>query len=203
MSLDLHRLENVRDLDEVIQARCPACAEEGGDSSGNHLRFYPNGAFGCCVHQGDRSHRKRIFALAGIRTKGRNLSKSDKWKFAIRVARSVEASHSRPKVLVIEKNVTVRTTPDGTPKKVKILRTLRTHIFQSRAYGREKNNNVPCTYKDLEIPVLSVLKNVQNSKPYIMHDGTLVIPFASDAKYHWWRGGQSVEQTRQELGRGI
>ncbi len=35
--------------------------------------------------------------------------------------------------------------------------------------------------------------------PYFTADGTLVIPFGSDPKYHWWKGGQSVEQTRAEV----
>ena len=34
--------------------------------------------------------------------------------------------------------------------------------------------------------------------PYITADGTLVIPYTSDPKYHWWRDGQSVDQTRAE-----
>jgi hypothetical protein len=35
--------------------------------------------------------------------------------------------------------------------------------------------------------------------PYLTPGGTLVIPFDSDPKYHWWKAGQSVEQTRAEL----
>jgi len=35
--------------------------------------------------------------------------------------------------------------------------------------------------------------------PYLTSGGTLVIPFDSDPKYHWWKGGQSVEQTRAEV----
>lgn len=36
-------------------------------------------------------------------------------------------------------------------------------------------------------------------RPYFTRDGTLVIPFNSDPKYHWWKGGQSVAATRAEL----
>jgi hypothetical protein len=36
-------------------------------------------------------------------------------------------------------------------------------------------------------------------EPYFTADGTLVIPFDSDPKYHWWKDGQSVKQTREEL----
>jgi hypothetical protein len=35
--------------------------------------------------------------------------------------------------------------------------------------------------------------------PYLTPGGTLVIPFDSDPKYHWWKAGQSVEQTRAEV----
>jgi hypothetical protein len=35
--------------------------------------------------------------------------------------------------------------------------------------------------------------------PFITADGTLSIPFDSDPKYHWWRSGQSVAQTRAEV----
>lgn len=33
-------------------------------------------------------------------------------------------------------------------------------------------------------------------KPYFKPDGTLVIPFDSDPKYHWWKqGGQKLQKT--------
>jgi hypothetical protein len=37
------------------------------------------------------------------------------------------------------------------------------------------------------------------TKPYFTSDGTLRIPFDSDPKYHWWKGGQSVKKTIAEL----
>jgi hypothetical protein len=68
MSLDLTKLDRVVELsDGVKRARCPACAESGSDRSGEHLRIYPDGKFGCCVHPASREHRQRIFALAGER----------------------------------------------------------------------------------------------------------------------------------------
>ena len=71
MSLDVRRLEKVRELaDGVVQARCPACGESGGDRKGEHLRVYPDGRFGCCVHPKDREHRRRIHALAGDKAPG-------------------------------------------------------------------------------------------------------------------------------------
>jgi hypothetical protein len=70
MSLDLNKLERVVELAEgVIRARCPACAESGSDRTGEHLRIYPDGKFGCCVFPRDREHRKRIFALVGERSR--------------------------------------------------------------------------------------------------------------------------------------
>jgi hypothetical protein len=35
--------------------------------------------------------------------------------------------------------------------------------------------------------------------PYLLADGTLVIPFDSPERYHWWKGGQSIRQTVGEL----
>jgi hypothetical protein len=68
MSLDVSKLEKVVELaNGVKRARCPACAEAGQDRSGEHLRIYPDGKFGCCVFAGDHEHRKRIFAFAGKR----------------------------------------------------------------------------------------------------------------------------------------
>ena len=71
MSLDVAKLEKVRELaGGLVQARCPACAEGGHDRTGEHLRIYPDGRFGCCVHPKDGEHRKRIWALAGVRQPG-------------------------------------------------------------------------------------------------------------------------------------
>jgi len=37
-------------------------------------------------------------------------------------------------------------------------------------------------------------------KPFVSADGTLVIPFDADPKYHWWiKGGLSVEKIKAEL----
>ena len=71
MSLDVAKLEKARELvGGIVQARCPACAEGGHDRSGEHLRVYPDGRFGCCVHPKDGEHRKRIWALVGVRKPG-------------------------------------------------------------------------------------------------------------------------------------
>ena len=49
-------------------AQCPACAETGNDSTGNHLFINSDGKFGCCLYAGadGDDHRKRIFELVGI-----------------------------------------------------------------------------------------------------------------------------------------
>lgn len=70
MPLDTSKLESVVFRGDAIQARCPACAERGSDKSGNHLRIYPDGRFGCAVCRGDREHRQRIWSLAGGSSSG-------------------------------------------------------------------------------------------------------------------------------------
>lgn len=37
------------------------------------------------------------------------------------------------------------------------------------------------------------------TKPYLTLNGELRIPFTADAKYHWWKGGQSLAETLTEL----
>ena len=69
MSLDLTRLENVREEGGKTIARCPACAEKGMDETGEHLIIRPDGRFGCVVHPGPvgKPHRQRIAKLVGAR----------------------------------------------------------------------------------------------------------------------------------------
>lgn len=66
--LDVSRLENVRHAGGKTIAQCPACAEDGGDTTGEHLFIDAAGRFGCVKHSGPEGteHRKRIFALVGI-----------------------------------------------------------------------------------------------------------------------------------------
>lgn len=67
MSLIIDRLENVKRHRGKILARCPACAEEGADTTGDHLVVLESGKFGCAANPGDHKHRSRIFELAGDR----------------------------------------------------------------------------------------------------------------------------------------
>jgi len=67
MSLDLTRLENVKEGRVKTIAACPACRELGSDKKGNHLSILDDGRFNCIVNQGDAGaeHRRRIMQLAG------------------------------------------------------------------------------------------------------------------------------------------
>src|SRR5262245_61197694 len=66
--LNLSRLEKVRRRGRKHVARCPACAEDGGDQNGEHLFIAEDGRFGCVKFPGPDGdqHRKRIFQLAGV-----------------------------------------------------------------------------------------------------------------------------------------
>ena len=48
-------------------------------------------------------------------------------------------------------------------------------------------------------PDLIALLSAERPKPFIDGNGTLHTPLASDPRYHWWNGGQTVEQTLLEL----
>ena len=37
-------------------------------------------------------------------------------------------------------------------------------------------------------------------RPYFDERGALIIPFGSDPRYHWWKGGQSDIETLREQG---
>jgi len=84
VALDESKLENVRRKDGKLTVRCPACAEKGGDRKGEHLVVYENGAYHCVATNGERSHRKRIFALAGKDVSGTKVKPTapvlKKWK---------------------------------------------------------------------------------------------------------------------------
>jgi len=239
MSLEVAKLKRVRELaGGIMQARCPACAEGGHDGRGEHLRIYPDGRFGCCVHPKDKEHRKRIFALAGV--KGR-LPFSPSGTFTLRVktppalaaARSVKAAlvmplHPSPDLrppspasageglgtLGTGKTESENGVP-GVPSLSGSLAapnsgTLGTPIFNPRAYAREESANVHTPVymcKDLESGVPSVPSVPRSSGtvatelpptaapgdgpslrlPFLTPGGTLVIPFDSPERYHWWK----------------
>lgn len=56
--------------------------------------------------------------------------------------------------------------------------------------------------KPIETATAKAIKEVfpkSYKKPYINEHNTLVIPFDTHPKYHYWRGGQHVVQTLLEL----
>ena len=65
MPLDRAKLKHVRKVGDRIRAQCPACAEAGRDSMGEHLSIDAAEKFGCAVYPGDHPHRQKIWALAG------------------------------------------------------------------------------------------------------------------------------------------
>lgn len=79
--LQLDRLEMVRHSNSKVTARCPACAADGGDRTGNHLVIFPDGRFGCAAMPGDPGHRRHIFALAGVAgSYNRDPEEERKWR---------------------------------------------------------------------------------------------------------------------------
>lgn len=212
MSLDVRRLEKARELaGGIVQARCPACAESGGDRAGQHLRVYPDGRFGCCVHPKDREHRKRIFALAGDKATRSFTVKVTSGKAAATPAKSVASSLTgfvrtlRTPFSNSVSSASEASYPSQGTKSLAHLtfRTLRTPISMSRAYARE-DDQVMCDdthiCKDSENGVLSVLDAPRTERlPYLTAGGTLVIPFDSPERFHWWKCGQSISETRVEV----
>jgi len=72
MSLDLTKLENVKERGTRTLAACPACREVGADKRGEHLVIYDDGRFACVANSGEagKEHRRRIMQLAGERNIG-------------------------------------------------------------------------------------------------------------------------------------
>ena len=200
MSLDRTKLQKLRELGNgSCQAQCPACAEAGQDRTGEHLRISAEGKFGCCVFPGEREHRRRIFALAG-----------DHGPKAIKVR--VAAARTAPAVQldllghlgrVFGSPTVEQDTMDGN------LGTLGTGTYSLRVEEKElsihklidNRGPVPSVPEngvlgELETGVPSVLTV---TLPHLLTDGTLVIPFNSPERYHWWKGGQSIRRTVAEV----
>ncbi len=229
MSLDISKLEKVRKLEGgIAQARCPACAEGDHDRTGNHLRLYPDGKFGCCIHPKDANHRKRIFAIAGDRKPGtfdvrikhsagtaaRQSVKVALAGFAVRtlrtpVSESVSGGQESPPLPVVTEALASDEVALAQPD----FRTLRTPIYNPYAYGREDAPNIHIlvyTCKGSPSAVLSVLGGLEGEAPiaagerlpFLTADGTLSIPFDSPERYHWWKPDGvrlTVAETLQEV----
>ena len=223
MSLDTAKLEKVRELaGGIVQARCPACAEGGGDRKGEHLRVYPDGRYGCCVHPKDGQHRKRIFALAGDKKPG-TFSLRLKTPPALPVARSVRAAltgfgSGTPGTLGTPKTESENAVPGVPSSPVDGFGTLGTPIFNPRAYELEDCHSTigahAHTCKGLESAVPSVPSvpeagvaeppaGAGEHLPYLTPGGTLVIPSDSPERYHWWKPPHDqrlrVKQTLAEV----
>jgi hypothetical protein len=202
MSLDTAKLGKVRELaGGILQARCPACAEAGGDRKGEHLRVYADGRYGCYVHPKDGAHRKRIFALAGEK---RHPS-SSAGRFTVKVASAAKPAEPARSVKdalvgvgtvgtgvsvpVDKESLTMAVSAEGNSD----FRTLRTPFSDPRAYAREEGSCDTYIYKDCESGVLSVLEEVRPPTvkepplPFFTAGGTLSIPFDSPERYHWWK----------------
>ena len=49
-------------------------------------------------------------------------------------------------------------------------------------------------------PPLELVQGVRSVRmPYLTPGGVLGIPIESPERFHWWKGGQSLEQTRAEV----
>jgi len=213
MSLDVAKLEKVRELaGGIVQARCPACAEGGHDRTGEHLRIYPDGRFGCCVHPKDGEHRKRIWALAGVRKPG-IFSLRLKTPPALPPAQSLKAVFSAVNSGTpgTPENESENGVPSVPTPPVTDFGTLGTGVLELRACARvdcstanmDIGEDFDGELKDLESGVPSVPTSLQPATgeklPFLTAGGDLSIPFDSPERYHWWRGGQSVAQTLQEV----
>ena len=228
MSLNLEKLEMVRKLaGGVVQARCPACAEGGADKTGNHLRIQPDGRFGCCVHPKDGDHRKRIFALAGARDRqairvtvgGPKVAKVLQSDVLGRLGR-VFATPTGPTAPNITTVGTLGTTQYPYMSERNNLYTYKDNRssvpnvpeLELALDSQPRVPSVPTAevLNDSQIPVPSVpaekmpepLSHVGKKLPYLTPGGTLVIPFDSPERYHWWKpDGErlTVAQTMAEV----
>ncbi len=220
MSLDVGKLGKIRELaGGIVQARCPACAEGGHDRTGEHLRIYPDGRFGCCVHPKDGEHRKRIFALVGLRKPG-TFTLRVKTPPALTAARSVKAA-------LTAFNLGTLGTPEtesenGVPSVPSFpaddFGTLGTGLFKlcARARVDSPTANIEMVdfqerLKDSERGVPSVPSlgvewppiAAGQRLPFLTAGGDLSIPFDSAERFHWWKGGQSVAATLVEVRAGL
>jgi hypothetical protein len=235
MSLNLSKLEKVRHLvNGGVEARCPACAEEGGDRKGEHLLIKADGRFGCCAHANDREHRQRIFTLAGdtgprsiqvrtpaVKVAGAVIQSGVLGRLG-RVFASPAKAATTPDASdgvggVWQERAEVRTPRTGETKSVETgqqeSRTLRTPQY-SYTCG-EKNQRGDMRIEIQGVPVGASAPSgsfpaapsaVESARvvrgvrlPYLTADGTLVIPFDSPERFHWWKGGQKPSATRAEV----
>jgi hypothetical protein len=207
MSLDVAKLEKVRELaGGIVKARCPACAEGGNDRTGEHLWIYPDGRFGCCVHPKDSEHRKRIWALAGCKL---HLPPSGSVSLRLKTPPAMPAAKSVKAVLTVRTPRTVKTELEiGVPAvpttPVVESRTARTAEVKLRACARVDSTTANIDTGDFPEKLKDSKSAVRAAPtgerlPFLTAGGDLSIPFDSPERYHWWRCGQSVDATLQEV----
>ena len=219
MSLDVAKLEKVRELaGGMIQARCPACAEGGNDHSGEHLRIYPAGKFGCCVHPKDGEHRKRIWALAGVRKPG-IFNLRLKSPPALPAPMSVKAgltAFDRGTVGTEKGGLVSPSAISAAPADLKTSEsgTDGAAILKLRACARVDSTTANIDTADflererdfgsavLAVPVVPPPPAAGERLPFLTAGGDLSIPFDSPERYHWWKpDGErlSVAETLAEV----
>jgi hypothetical protein len=181
VSLDTTKLEKARRLpDGSVRARCPACAAQGHDKKGEHLMIGADGRYGCAVHPRDAKHRRIIWALAGEKA-----AKPIEVRCLGRLGRAGKTL-SQPEVL--QRNILGRLG----------------RVEQSHA------GNIDPAREDSQAPPIPTPKLIGfspgvpsvpsgNRMPHFTPDGTLIIPFDSPELFHWWKGGQSLAETKAEL----
>ena len=214
MQLDVNRLEKVvEQAGGAKRARCPACAEGGHDKTGNHLWIKADGRYGCCVYPEDHPHRSRIFALAGdrgeaaMKVRPRPLSPSFQPKKGVfGMLAQTHGSKTTPPAVAAPMAGLGTSAPAGVSPSTKaqseapVRRTPRTVDLNSLS-EEKKGETAASPHKEVPTGVRAVREPVA-PLPGLAPDGTLAIPFGSPEKYHWWKGGQSVAETRAELTEG-
>lgn len=225
MSLDRARLEKVRELPGgMMQARCPACAEDGNDRKGEHLRIFANGSYGCCVHPKDKVHNRRIFALAGCKLPGvshASFTLRIQTPAALPTGQSVKDSLRMPVgtlgTAIPESVAGVPSVPvsekfdapkswdawDGlnSPTRVRAQEQRVNVVGKNGEKLREWESPVPSVPRSEDWRrrhPLAPMDGEGRPLPYLGRDGRLVIPFDSDVRFHYWNGGQELEKTMAE-----
>ena len=221
MALDLTKLEKVANLANGLKrAQCPACAEAGQDKKGEHLRIFPDGRFGCCVHPKDREHRKRIFALAGERgrqeIKVRVLPPKATGAVQSGILGRLERLFPSPAQKPVAAEVGTLGTGGAKSNRMSVsegrlplgeLGTLGTPNQNPRAVV-ERGGAVDrgmYTHKEFQggVPSVPDLAGTKAGRmPYLTPGGTLGIPFDSPERFHWWKPGGvrlSLKETIAEV----
>lgn len=69
MSLNIEMVSKLRRRHDGYTGQCPACAEQGHDRKGEHLKIWNDGHYRCIMDPdgAGSAHSSRIFALIGIR----------------------------------------------------------------------------------------------------------------------------------------